>query len=212
MPKISLAKILRGRLLEIAELQDLLMVELSRRFNFVLHGGTAVWRIYGGKRFSYDVDVYLEKPEDVIRLLSDVGWAKLTKHKITGTGRAFIKIEDRVPVELEISPPPEGLKPVDGDFWLADGTSMVVKTLAPEDLLREKVNAFIDRRKARDLYDVYYLLDFCEREMIRDSIGKLLPLLESPPGDFDGLRELVLVGRAPDFDAIKSKVREYAEG
>jgi hypothetical protein len=42
--------------------------------------------------------------------------------------------------------------------------------------------------------------------------GKLLPLLESPPGDFDGLGELVLVGRAPDFDAIKSKVREYAEG
>ncbi|BBE42799.1 nucleotidyl transferase AbiEii/AbiGii toxin family protein [Conexivisphaera calida] len=187
------------------------MIELSRRFDFVLHGGTAVWRIYGGKRFSYDVDVYLAKPEDVLRFLSDAGWAELTKRRITGTGRAFFRMENRVPVELEISPPPEGLRPVEGDFWLTDGTSMVVKTLSPEDLLREKVDAFIDRRKARDLYDIYYLLDFCERERIMDSLGKLLPLLESPPGDFAVLRELVLVGRAPDFDAIRFKVRAYAE-
>lgn len=211
MPKISLAKILRGRLLEIAELQDLLVIELSRRFDFVLHGGTAVWRIYGGKRFSYDVDVYLAKPEGVMKFLSDAGWAELTKHRITGTGRAFFRMEDRVPVELEISPPPEGLRPVEGDFWLTDGTSMVVKTLSPEDLLRQKVDAFIDRRKARDLYDIYYLLDFCERERIMDPLGRLLSLLESPPDDFDGLRELVLVGRTPDFDAIRFKVRTHAE-
>ena len=89
---------------------------------------------------------------------------------------------------------------------------MVVKTLTPEDLLRQKVDAFIDRRKARDLYDIYYLLDFCERERIMDPLGKLLPLLESPPDDFDGLKELVLVGRTPSFDAIRLKVRTYAEG
>ena len=107
MPKISLAKILRGRLLEIAELQDLLVIELSKRFDFVLHGGTAVWRIYGGKRFSYDVDVYLAKPEDVMRFLSDARWAELTKHRITA-GRAYFRVEDRVPVELEISLLPRG--------------------------------------------------------------------------------------------------------
>ncbi len=212
MPRISLAKILKGRLLKIAELQDLLMVELSKRFDFILHGGTAVWRVYGGKRFSYDVDVYFVKPEDIRRFLSGVGWARLTKSRMTRTDRAYFRIEDRVPVELEVSPPPEGLKPMEGDFWLADGTSMVVKTLAPEDLLREKVEAFMDRGKTRDLYDVYYLLDFCGRERIGGLLRKLLPLLGSPPSDFSGLEELVLVGRAPDFDTIKFKVMAYAEG
>ena len=29
--------------------------------NAILHGGTAIWRIYSGKRFSEDLDLYLTK-------------------------------------------------------------------------------------------------------------------------------------------------------
>jgi len=49
--KLPLAKILKGRILKIAEFQDLIVIELCKRFDFILRGGTAIWRIYGGKRF-----------------------------------------------------------------------------------------------------------------------------------------------------------------
>ncbi|MGQ9515294.1 MAG: hypothetical protein ACUVTL_09670 [Thermoproteota archaeon] len=49
----------------IAELQDLMMIELSNSFNFILHGGTAIWRVYSGKRFSYVIDVYHNDPKNV---------------------------------------------------------------------------------------------------------------------------------------------------
>ncbi len=47
--KIPLIRFLKGNMLKIAEMQDLLVLELSREVDFVVHGGTAIWRIYGGK-------------------------------------------------------------------------------------------------------------------------------------------------------------------
>jgi predicted nucleotidyltransferase len=59
-----LSRLLKGKLLRIAETQDAVITyPISRGVEFVLHGGTAVWRIYGGKRGSIDVDVYAENPE-----------------------------------------------------------------------------------------------------------------------------------------------------
>ncbi len=211
MAKIPLARILKGRLLRIAELQDLLVIELLKKFDLILHGDTAVWRIYGGKRFSYDVDIYYSHPEDVGEYLSSIDWARLTKKRITRSGRAYFRIEKFVPVELEVSPPPEGAVVTEGDFWLVDGTSMVVKTLTPEELVREKVEAFISRKKARDLYDIYYLLDLCNPEEIKGSINRLLPALNMPPKDYLGLKETILIGAVPSFESLKRKVMAYAE-
>ncbi|MBC7092239.1 MAG: hypothetical protein H5T50_10105 [Nitrososphaeria archaeon] len=47
--KLPLAKILKGKMLKIAELQDLIVIELCKRFDFILRGETAIWRIYGAK-------------------------------------------------------------------------------------------------------------------------------------------------------------------
>jgi hypothetical protein len=58
-----LSRLLKGKLLRIAETQDAVITYLvSRGVEFVLHGGTAVWRVYGGKRVSIDIDVYAENP------------------------------------------------------------------------------------------------------------------------------------------------------
>lgn len=210
MPKIPLFRVLKGKLLEIAELQDLLVIELSKKFDFILHGGTAVWRVYGGKRFSYDVDIYYWNPEEIGAFLSKVGWARLTKRRVTESRRGYFRIEGRVPVELEVSTPPQGVEAIDEEFWLVDGTSIVVRTLRPEDLLKEKVEAFVERRKARDLYDIYYLLDLCDPKKVKEVLSGLA--LDAPPDDFHMLEELVLMGRAPAFETIKSKVLAYAQG
>lgn len=49
---------------KVAEAQDLIVKELYSVFDgAVLHGGTAIWRCYGGNRFSEDVDAYLPRDD-----------------------------------------------------------------------------------------------------------------------------------------------------
>ncbi len=211
--RIPLAKILKGRLLRIAELQDVLVMELSKRFNFILHGGTAVWRVYGGKRFSIDVDIYCEEPGELARVLKSLPIFSVVRAKVTPSEVLYLRVRDEsgAEAELKASPPSEEVETTEADYWMTDGGSLVVKTLTPCGLLREKVKAFVGRRKSRDLYDVYYLLDLCEERDARASVKALLTLLDSPPEDFNGLRELILMGRPPSFESIVRKVRLYAQ-
>ena len=202
--RIPLIKILKGRLLKIAELQDAVILELSRRFNFVLHGGLAVWRVYGGKRFSLDIDIYHDNPRELVNIPF-----KSTRVKLTASGVLYLRIKDDVEIELEASPMFEEREVVEADYWLVDGSSIVVRTLKQEELVREKVRAFLERGKARDLYDIYYLLDLCDPELIREDMRVLSGKLRMPD-DFSGLKELILMGVPPSFDAIERKVRKYA--
>jgi len=211
MPIIPLAKILKGRLLKIAEFQDLLLVELSKRFDYIVHGGTAVWRVYGGKRFSFDIDIYYDNPREVIDYLSKIEYIRLTKDKITPSQIAYLRISNEVSIELDISPIRRQLNTMDVDLWLTDGSTIVVKSLTPEDLIMEKINAFIDRRKSRDLYDIYYLIDFCNTNLIKNALSKLIIYLDREPEDFKGLKELILIGKIPSFESIRRKVLKYAE-
>ena len=57
-------RVLKGSMLRVAEMQDILVLELLGNIDFVVHGGTAIWRIYGGKRLSYDVDIYCQDVEE----------------------------------------------------------------------------------------------------------------------------------------------------
>jgi predicted nucleotidyltransferase component of viral defense system len=198
--RIPLIKILKGRLLKIAELQDAVILELSRRFNFVLHGGLAVWRVYGGKRFSLDIDIYHDNPRELVNIPF-----KSTR-VLTASGVLYLRIKDDVEIELEASPMFEEV--VEADYWLVDGSS-IIRTLKQEELVREKVRAFLERGKARDLYDIYYLLDLCDPELIREDMRVLSGKLRMPD-DFSGLKELILMGIPPSFDAIERKVRKYA--
>lgn len=206
--KIPLMRILKGTMLKIAEMQDALVLELSRKVDFVLHGGTAIWRIYGGKRFSYDVDIYCQDIEKIPNILSSA--LNVVRVKITPSRVLYLRVSDGADVELEASPMFEDKEVTEEDFWLVDGSSIVVKTLSPCSLLEEKIRAYMNRRKARDLYDVYYLLDMCEDASRRKMVKELLPLLKNPPGDFSILKEIVLMGRHPSFETIVRKVGRFA--
>lgn len=211
--KIPLARILKGRLLRIAELQDLLVMELAKRFDFVLHGGTAVWRVYGGKRFSIDIDVYCWEPEGIEEAFRSLPGIRVVRSKLTPSRVLYLRVADEsgAEVELEASPPFREIETTEADYWMTDGGSLVVRVLTACDLLREKIRAFRDRRKARDLYDVYYLLDLCEDRGIGAELRSLLPELEASPPDFEGLKELILLGRPPSFESVVRKVRRHAE-
>jgi predicted nucleotidyltransferase component of viral defense system len=205
--KIPLAKVLKGKTLKIAELQDALVLELAKGFSFILHGGLAIWRIYGGKRFSYNIDVYQDDPPRVAERLA--ASFKVVRARYTRSGTLYLRVREEVEVELEVRPLAEG-PAVEADYWLVDGSSIVVRTLSPEGLLREKVRAFLNRNRARDLYDIYYLLDLCEPELVASDLRTLLRGLREPP-DIGGLKELVLMGLAPSFQTMKVKVMRYAQ-
>jgi predicted nucleotidyltransferase component of viral defense system len=203
-----LRKVLKGRLLKIAETQDAVILYLVERgVDFVIHGGTAIWRIYGGKRLSVDVDVYAERPEEIISILREA--FNIERAKITSTGVAYVRVYGTERIEVDVTPVSGSLDKVQGDYRLIDGTVIVVWTLRPEALLLEKATAYIERCKARDLYDVYYLLDLCDPRFSAEVSRKLLRAL-CEPEDMEALRELVLVGLAPTFSAFKRKVEKYA--
>jgi len=207
--RLPLVKILRGKMLRVARTQDVVMIELLKNFDFVLHGGTAVWRIYGGKRFSFDIDIYYKNPKEILRHFTKN--FTVVRKKLTPSNVLYLRLRDEEEIELEVSPMFKKVKSVENEFWLVEGGTLIVKTLSPEDLVREKINAFINRKKSRDLYDIYYLIDFCDKDRIRNDLRKLLDNLNSKPADFEGLKDLILIGKSPEFETVLRKVRRYAE-
>jgi len=210
--KFPLMRLLKGRMLKIAELQDRLMIELCSKFGVVLHGGTAIWRVYGGKRFSFDIDLYYGKPAEILEHFKKPGPFKLVRSKLTGSEVLYMRFsEGGIDVEVEVSPMFKKIPVSDGEFHLVGGDSIVISTLGPENMLIEKMAAFRGRRKARDLYDVFFLLDAADVPAVKSDLREFVRLLGSPPDDFRGLSELVLVGKSPDFGTIVHKVKAYAK-
>jgi predicted nucleotidyltransferase component of viral defense system len=119
--------------------------------------------------------------------------------------------EGGVSVEMQASPMADEKRTADGEFRLVGGDSIIVRTLEPSEILLEKISAFKDRRKARDLYDVFYLLDYAKTTGVRNALRGLIPMLACQPKDFTGLRELILAGKTPDFETIARKVRSHAK-
>jgi predicted nucleotidyltransferase component of viral defense system len=212
--KIPLKNLLKGELLRIAELQDKAVIDIISHFNVVFHGGTALWRIYGGKRFSYDIDMYYSNPREIHGYLASQKSFSVVLNRITGSNVVYSKIsEGRTVIELEISPMFRAVNAVSKEFVLTDGSTMVVATISPEDMLSEKVSAYMNRMKARDLYDIYYLAGLAKgTEELRKDLRRLLESMKTMPKDFGGLREIVLVGNVPAFEMIVSAVRRYAKG
>ena len=163
MAQIPLALRLRKQVhSNVAVAQDIIVKELYGVFErAVLHGGTAIWRCYGGNRFSEDVDFYLQrdlKKLDVFfRKLEENGFV-INKRKI-GEKSLFSVLEfNGVIVRFEAVfkvPLPKGVL---ADYESSDGNLISIYALSPEELIAEKVAAYLGRRKVRDIYDIFTLL------------------------------------------------------
>ena len=196
---------------EVAEVQDIIMVSLAEK-GVVLHGGTAIWRVYGGKRFSYDIDLYHQSPQEVSRELRRIDELTLEKERVTSSGVLYSRLRrGRVAVEVDVSPFYREVETVEGRYPMVDGSTLVVLTLTPEDLLREKAEAYLRRRRAKDLYDVYYLLGLVEPGRVANSLRRLTEVLKAPPSDMGELKELILVGLAPSFNTMRREVLKHAK-
>ncbi len=190
---------------DIAELQDIVVETVySLEENAVLHGGTAIWRCFGGNRFSEDLDFYIKPKADFKELLEKklgLLGLKITKFRKTENA-VYSKIEkEKVSVALEIALR-EFKKPAVSEYEKADGTSIDIFTPSADELLVEKLNAFKNRRLIRDIYDVFHLSRFSSNdEKFSKMVAGLLENLPKP-ADEQNLKNLVLAGAVPSFEQM----------
>ena len=179
----------------------------------VLHGGTAIWRCYGGTRFSEDVDVYEPgyTPQGGTRLRQGLAakGARELKFKATAS-TVFGKFElagAQVSFEATIRPPPGRLVM---PYETLGGGTMLVATLPAEELLAEKAAAYVARRKVRDLYDVLFLLGKAEDRKRAAAPLRRLAAAYEPPVDAAQLKAIVLAGTVPEPEEMIEAVRRWA--
>lgn len=196
---------------DIAKAQDLIVEALYTIFNSaVMHGGTAIWRCYQGNRFSEDIDVYLPKNEEQLNRffekLQQRGF-RVEKKKI-GAHSLYSQLTlNRTSVRLEAL-----WKKVEGilkEYETVEGNSISIYTLSSEQLIQEKVSAYLNRRKIRDLYDIFILLrEVREPQKIEKELQQLVTNFEKPVDESE-LKVLVLEGLVPTTEKMLEYIKNW---
>ncbi len=204
-PKIPLIlRLKKSKQKEIARAQDIIIEELYKVFDkAVLHGGTALWRCYNGNRFSEDIDVYILKDLEKLHLLFETLKIKgfsIEKNKI-GENSMYSNLKlDGVFVRFEAF-----FKKIKGtlkEYEKIDGNSATIYTLTPEEMIKEKINTYIKRRKVRDIYDVFFLLRYIEAdEEVKQQLNKLVKNFKKPIDEKE-LKVLIFEGLSPELKDI----------
>lgn len=198
---------------EIAKAQDIMVQSLYDVFeNAVFHGGTCIWRCYGGNRFSEDIDVYipreLEKINKFFEILEKKGFI-IEKKKI-GEQSIFSTLKfNRTLVRFEAL-----FKKIQGhlrDYETAESNFLVVYALNAEELIAEKVETYLKRRKIRDLYDIFFLLKHAnDLPKISLHLQNLLANFKEPLDEKE-LKVLILEGIVPDTSQMLEYIGRIAK-
>ena len=206
------AKLKREIHRKIAYAQDLVVREVYSVFDkAVLHGGTAIWRCYKGKRFSEDLDFYFSNDKRKMGVLFEnlkkAGF-EIKKKKISENS-IYSELElDRLSVRLEAT-----FQKVSGvicDYEMSDGNILSIYSLTPEVFLIEKSNTYLKRFKVRDLWDVFFLLKMVKNPSAIKEIGNLIKNYEKPVDEED-LRAILLEGIVPSADEMVSYIKQKWE-
>ena len=215
-PKLSIILTLkRESQKKIARAQDIIVEEMGKHFDqVVLHGGTAIWRCYKGNRFSEDVDVYIpkdiEKINDFFEKLKKRGFI-LEKKKI-GENSLYSNLKfENIFVKFEAL-----FKTIKGElkeYETVEGNLITIRTLLPEEIIKEKINAYLNRIKIRDLYDIFFLLRYVnEINKINEDLKKLIKEFRNPI-DEKNLELLIITGLTPTTnEMLKYISREIKNG
>ena len=197
---------------KIAYAQDLNVKEVYSVFDkAVLHGGTAIWRCYNGRRFSEDLDFYFlddkRKIEFLFENLKKAGF-EIKKKKISKNS-IYSELElNRLLVRLEAT-----FQKVPGvicDYEMSDGNILAVYSLTPELFLMEKCNTYLKRFKVRDLWDVFFLLKITENPRLIKEIGNLIKNYKKP-ADEEDLKVILLEGIIPSADEMIEYIKRKWE-
>lgn len=196
----------------IAASQDEIIESLYSIFNnAVLHGGTSIWRCYKGNRFSEDIDAYISRDLDKVEALFSIFIKKgfrIEKKKVTKNSIFSVLSMNRNTVRFEAI-----FKNISGvlkEYETADGNLITVHTLVPEDLIAEKVEAYLKRLKIRDLYDVFFLLRYVKnKKTVQPSLNKLINNFKKPVDEKE-LKILIIEGLIPTTEKMIVYIKSWS--
>ncbi|HEC77284.1 MAG TPA: nucleotidyl transferase AbiEii/AbiGii toxin family protein [Thermoplasmatales archaeon] len=224
-------------------IQHMFLINLYRRIGneLVFKGGTALQKCYGLNRFSEDLDFALFKiisfDEVINRTIKgmnlfgcEADFKKLKEDEIA----ISFQIRARGPlydgreksltyIRIEISKREKILLPVlkkDVVPIYRDLPPYLISVMNPSEIMAEKVRAIITRDRARDIYDLYFLL----RKKIKTGIGLIEEKLLYYNVEFDIDTFLISVERkeklwynelnqlipnVPDFQVVKKEIESW---
>ena len=213
--------------------QDLLLFYLFKKTNkFVFKGGTALYKIYGLPRFSEDLDfsiiedISLEKAEKIIE--------EIAKNSNYFKIKSVKKIKDSLLIKIscigiltkyntlrvDINFKNKLLKGFDVKNYISDYIDInpfSLRVLKIEEIIAEKIHAILSREKARDLYDLFFLLRIAkyDKNLVEEKLkifGKKLDkdILEKSIYNLGRVwkKELkaFILGELPDFNVVRDFV------
>ncbi|MEI7580015.1 MAG: nucleotidyl transferase AbiEii/AbiGii toxin family protein [bacterium] len=140
--------------------------------DIVFKGGTCIRLIYGGERFSEDLDFTVNMSENIFSDKMKIFFTHLAntfpitvKEKDSIIGRTFLltaeitNFDTKLFVKLDFSFREDVLEPTK-NIMMSDYpiiTSNYIFALSKNEILAEKIRAIMTREKLRDLYDLWIL-------------------------------------------------------
>jgi predicted nucleotidyltransferase component of viral defense system len=206
----------------------------------VFKGGTALSLFHGLNRFSEDLDFTLKENFDVKNLMNEISKdleafgvrnnIKILEDnpisfsfRIGAEGPLFTKEIERCFVRVEISKREEVVKEVEVKEVkpiYEDISPFLVTVMSVEEILAEKIRALLHRAKARDLYDLWFLLQkgvkfdvnlankklsYYNKKFDKEEFMKKIDSLEK---SWTIELKPVIIGSLPDFPLVKKFVIE----
>ena len=151
--------------------------------NFVLKGGTALMMYYGLDRFSEDIDLdakttKLDISKQIEQLAKKEGWNTNIKKNTDTTFRIMIDYNGRndfgnYPLKVEISGRDSIFLKENDYIETNEGILYRLKKI-----INFKENAFSQRNKARDIYDLHFMLENYQELFNYDQLQKIYSNLQ----------------------------------
>ena len=175
----------------------------------LLYGGTAIWRCYGGMRFSENLDIYMKNKsvKDLLLLLPKYGLRMLWRDPEFPTNLRVTNGDVSVLIEVKEGTGESTIR----EYYRVDGSSLTINILTPTELLVGKIEAYLGRRFVRDIYDLFVMTKFLDKKdyMVRHSLSNFLDTI-APPFDEEILGSLVYAGNASiTYSEISTYLRSW---
>jgi len=226
--------------------QHVFLLNLYRRIGdeFIFKGGTALQKCYGLNRFSEDLDFTLSRGisvEEVIEKsivgMNLFGCESSTKKMKDDDISVSFQIRVRGPlydgreksytyVRVEISKRERSIFPptkINVIPMYRDLPPYMISVMETSEIMAEKVRAILTRERARDVYDLYFLIGKgveTNLEMIEDKLRYYS--MEFDTDEFVSAVERKerlwynelrnLVPQIPDFDTVKRSIHRWIKG
>ncbi len=185
-----------GERLKIAELQDYVIDIIYDNFqpDALLYGGTAIWRCFGGQRFSDDIDIYMDNSS------FNNFTSCLEKYDLKLIWRDP-EFPSRIRIAREATPILLETKPGSAEndiraYSRIDGTTKTISVLSPTELMIRKIEAYSGRLYIRDIYDLFVLTGWLDKSdyLVQKKFSEFLHGIHRPVDEYI-ISSLIYAGR-----------------